>query len=92
MRHAARTDADAGGRQYSISSDDGAISFLIWRGVNAAYVERHQPLAGIGKLSHVMCFDALEAFDRAYDADQMRYKYPLLYSQLRRAVAEVLQR
>ncbi len=91
MRHTAQISFRASDRDRLLSSDDGALSFIVRRGGRAAYVERLQPLAGRGKLSHLMRFDDLEAFDRTHAVDQMRYTYPLLYSRLRQVVAEVLQ-
>jgi len=38
-----------------------------------------------------MRFNDLDAFDRAYEADPMRFTYPLVYSRLRLVVEEVLQ-
>ena len=92
MRQSVRTSLGASDGDHSISAVDGVVSFVVRRSGMAAYVERLQPLAGMGKLSHVMRFEDLDAFDRAYETDQMRYTYPLVYWRLRQAVAEVLQR
>lgn len=73
---------------HSIVSDDGVLSFVVRRAGSGAYVERVQPLAGIGQLSHLMRFDDLQSFLTAYETDAMRFTYPIVYSRLRRAVEE----
>ena len=89
MRQSVRTSVGASDGDHSIASDDGVVSFVVRRSGTAAYVERLQPLAGIGKLSHAMQFEDVDAFDLAYGTDQMRYTYPLVYWRLRQAVAAV---
>ena len=74
-----------------ISSDDGSVSFVVRGNGRTAYVERVQPLVGIGRLSHIMRFQNMAAFDKAYETDNMRFKYPLVYWRLRRAVGQVLE-
>lgn len=76
--------------QRVISSEDGCLSFVLQRGDDAVYVERVQPLAGIGKLSHIMRFGDMASFDRAHETDAMRFKYPLAFVRLRQAVEEGL--
>ena len=91
MRRTSQISPGAGDRTWSIVADDGSLSFEVRRSGTSVYVERLQPLAGMGKLSHVMRFDDLGAYDRAYEADPMRFTYPLVYWRLRQVVVEVLQ-
>ena len=74
----------------SIVSDDGALLFVVRRAEDGVYVERVQPLAGIGQLSHIMRFDDVQSFLTAYETDATRFSYPIVYSRLRRAVEESL--
>ena len=73
----------------SITSDDGSLAFLLRRGGRGAYLERIQHLSAIGRLSHIMRFDDLESFLRAYEADELRFIYPLVYWRLRQVMEEV---
>jgi hypothetical protein len=73
----------------SITSDDGSLAFLVRRDGRGAYLERIQHLSAIGRLSHSMRFDDLEAFLRAYEADELRFIYPLIYWRLRQVMEEV---
>lgn len=73
-----------------ISSDNGALAFDVRRAGGGVHVERIQSLGGIGKLSHIMRFDDVEAFDAAYEADDMKFTYPLVYWRLRHAVEGLL--
>ena len=91
MRRTSRISRGAGDRTWSIVADGGSLSFQVRRSGTSVYVERLQPLAGMGKLSHVMRFDDLGAYDRAYEADPMRFSYPLVYWRLRQVMVEVLQ-
>lgn len=91
MKRTPQISLEAGDQSWSIVADDGSLSFEVRRCRTSVYVERLQPLAGMGKLSHVMRFGDLGAFDRAYEADRMRFKYPLVYWRLRQVVEEVLQ-
>ena len=91
MRRTSRISPGTGDRSWSIVAEDDSLSFKVQRSGNSVYVERRQALSGIGKLSHVMRFDELDAFDRAYEADPMRFTYPHVYWRLRQVVVEVLQ-
>lgn len=73
----------------SITSDDGSLGFLVRRDGRGAYLERIQHLSAIGRLSHSMRFDDLESFLRAYEADELRFIYPLVYWRLRQVMEEV---
>ncbi len=73
-----------------IVSADGALAFVVQRAKGGVYVERVQPLAGIGQLSHIMRFDDLQSFLSAYESDDMRFSYPIVYGRLRRAVEKSL--
>ena len=73
----------------SITSDDGSLAFLVRRDGRGAYLERIQHLSAIGRLSHIMRFDDLESFLRAYEADELRFIYPLVYWRLRQVMEEV---
>lgn len=85
------TSTSAASEPAAITSEDGALSFIVRQCPDAVYVERVQPLSGIGQLSHIMRFPDVAAFDRAHETDTMRFKYPLLYWRLRRAVEQALQ-
>jgi hypothetical protein len=91
MARTSQISPESGERSWSILAEDDALSFKVQRSGASVYVERLQPLAGMGKLSHVMRFDDLDAFDRAYEADTMRLTYPHVYWRLRQAVEQVLQ-
>jgi hypothetical protein len=73
----------------SITSDDGLLEFLVRRDGRGAYLERVQHLSAMGRLSHIMRFDDLESFLRAYEADELRFIYPLVYWRLRQVMEEV---
>jgi hypothetical protein len=90
MTPASQTTSDAAETERSISSDDGSLTFIVRRSGRWAYVERIQPLSGIGRVLHSMLLDDTDAFDRAHETDDMRYRYPHLYWRVRRAVQEVL--
>lgn len=85
-----QAQSDSADRPAPISSEDGALSFVIRRTGGAVYVERIQPLRGIGELSHLMRFEDLASFVAAYETDHMRFTYPLVYWRLRRAVERSL--
>lgn len=89
MRRHQPTTSAAGSR---ISSDDGAIVFVVSAGAGIAYVDRIEPLKGIGRLSHLVRFEDMTSFERAYEADPMRHTYPLVYWRLRQAVEGILKR
>jgi hypothetical protein len=91
MTPASQTTSDAAEAERSISSDDGLLTFVIRRSGRRAYVERIQPLCGIGRVLHSMLLDDIDAFDRAHETDDMRFTYPHLYWRVRRAVQEVLE-
>ena len=88
MRMSSSTSSEADGQ--AVSSTDGALQFVVRRSGAAVFVERVQPLVGIGRLSHMVRLADVAAFDRAYETDEMRFKYPLVYWQVRRAVEEAL--
>ena len=91
MTRSSQISPGTGDPSWSIVADDDSLSFKVQRSGTSVYVERRQPLAGIGKLSHVMRFDDMDAFDRAYEADPMRFTYPHVYWRLRQVVEKVLQ-
>ena len=86
-----QTTSDAAEFERSLSSEDGALAFVVRRSGRSAYVERIQPLNGIGRLLHSMLLDDVDSFDRAHETDDMRFMYPHLYWRVRRAVQEVLE-
>lgn len=75
-----------------IASDDGAVVFVVRSADSGVYVERIEPLQGIGRLSHLMRFGDVDSFVKAYEADLLRYRYPHVYSHLLEAVEESLGR
>jgi hypothetical protein len=84
--------SDAADELTPITSEDGSLAFLVRRDGCGAYLERVQHLSAIGRLSHSMRFDDLESFLRAYEADELRFIYPLVYWRLRQAMKEVFGR
>jgi hypothetical protein len=90
MTPVSQTSSDAADLEWSLSSEDGELAFVVRRSGRSAYVERIQPLSGIGRLLHSMLLDDIDSFDRAHETDDMRFKYPHLYWRVRRAVQEVL--
>ena len=91
MRRVSQITSEASDHGHLISTDDRSLLFIVRRSEKAAYVERAQPLTGIGRLSHIMRFDNLSSFDEAYETDNLRFMYPLVYWQLRRVVEKVLE-
>ena len=73
-----------------IASADGAVVFVVRAADSGVYVERIEPLQGIGRLSHLMRFDDVDSFVKAYEADHLRHKYPHIYSRLLEAVEQSL--
>jgi len=79
------------GKAAAISSADGRLKFIVRRDGTAVYVDRVQPLAGIGRLSHMVRIRDLRTLDLAYETDEMRFQYPLIYWRLRQVVEEALK-
>ena len=92
MKHPLLAELCSADQEAPIVSDDGAITFVVTPAEASVYVERIQPLTGIGRLSHLMRFEDMRAFDRSYEADPLRHVYPLVYWRLRHAVAKLLER
>ena len=90
MTPASQTTPGAAETERSLSSDDGLLTFIVRRSGRRVYVERIQPLGGIGRVLHSMLLDDIDAFDRAHETDDMRFTYPHLYWRVRRAVQELL--
>jgi hypothetical protein len=78
-------------RAAAISSADGRLQFVVRRDGSAVYVDRIQPLTGIGRLSHIVRLKDLRSFDLSYETDEMRFQYPLIYWRLRQVVEEALK-
>lgn len=74
----------------TVRSDDRVLQFVVRPLAPSVYVERIQALEGIGRLSHIMRFDDVNSFREACDADDMRFRYPLVFLQLRRVVEKSL--
>ncbi|GAB3759113.1 hypothetical protein GCM10028796_05810 [Ramlibacter monticola] len=66
------------------------LQFVIRSVTRNVYVERVQALGGIGRLSHIMRFDDVDSFRGVCDADDLRFTYPLVFSELRRVVEKSL--
>lgn len=91
MSRRSTVTSDAVDRLTPINSDDGALAFLVRRDRRGAYVERVQHLSAIRKVAHIMRFDDLESFVRAYETDDLRFTYPLVYWRLRQVVEEIFE-
>jgi hypothetical protein len=82
---------DAVDRLTPIHSEDGALAFLVRRDGGGVYVERIQHLSAIKRVSHIMRFDSLESLVRAYETDELRFTYPLVYWRLRQVAEEIFR-
>jgi hypothetical protein len=92
MRRPSLAEPCSADQEAPIVSDDGAINFVVTATEAGACVERIEPLTGIGRLSHLMVFKDMSAFDRSYEADPLRHVYPLVYWKLRQTVGRLLER
>jgi hypothetical protein len=83
-----------GGEQRSdrAVSQDGKLRFELIKGDAGVHVERRQQVAQdstIGCFSIQTLFTTSEEFARFCEADELRFEYPLLFVQVRRAFNEL---
>jgi hypothetical protein len=66
------------------SSGDGAVEFRLRRSRSGLCVERRHFRGGAGRTIHAMRFASEASFLRWCDADELQFRFPLVYSNLRR--------
>lgn len=67
-----------------LASEDGAVSFVVKGTTGGLYIERTQRRPLGAQLVQAMVFDDTAAFQRWWDADPIRFDYPMLHGRLRR--------
>jgi hypothetical protein len=72
------------------SSEEGSLAFTLTRRSTGLYVERLQHRADKGRATHAMHFSDEAAFVHWCLADGLQFRYPLLYSKLKRAGCSLL--
>lgn len=76
----------------TIKSHDGSLSFVLRRKSQGVQLERKEEVAEesvSGHVSLVTLFETAQQFVEFCDADEARYRYPLVFQQLRREADEL---
>jgi hypothetical protein len=79
-----------GSRQAQLSSDDGAVGFVLEHHHGQLHVQRTQRRPLGMHVVHHMIFRDEQAFERWSDADPIRFDYPVLFGRLRRSAHDLL--
>lgn len=79
--------AHEGRRQ--VASTDGELSFVMTRTARGVHVERVHRF-GVRRVAHAALFTTPHEFERFFDRDQLRFDYPLVYQQIKRAFDDLI--
>lgn len=71
-----------------VVSSDGKLRFWLRRTAGGIHVERSHRV-GACRVAHVVLFVGADEFDRFTGNDELRFDYPLVYLQVRRAFDEL---
>lgn len=91
-RRVPRTRSAPVSGRWTSRSPDGRISFTLRRCKRGLYAERLHVKTAVGRLVQSIVFHDEAGFVRWCDADNARFAYPLVCSNLRRAGCELLLR
>jgi hypothetical protein len=79
----ARSDSDP--LQREMVSSDGVVQFVLQRASTGVRVSRKERLADGSRVTYSTLFHDTQGFDRFCAEDRLRFSYPLIYEQARRA-------
>ncbi len=77
--------------QLALTSNDGALAFVLKASAAGLYVERTQRRPLHAHIVQSIVFESIDSFLRWCEADPVRFDHPVLYSRLRRHGDEILR-
>jgi hypothetical protein len=73
-----------------IVSPDGQLCFVLKRAATGVHVDRRHQAAAY-RMAHAAVFPDRRELERFLDLDELRFEYPLVYAEVRRAFDDLLE-
>lgn len=73
-----------------VVSPDGQLCFVLKRTATGVHVDRRHQAAAY-RVAHAAVFSDRRELERFLDLDELRFKYPLVYAEVRRAFDDLFE-